>query len=397
MNTLLEQLDGPRLIEREELIDSLHLFRLCFGGPEIENEEEILANHVPPRRGGIYALLHEGKPVSQIVTFHDSLKVYDGVIRAGSIGGVCTHPNYRGQGLASHLLKHCTQQLTKEGARLMLISGDGGVYTHAGNVLQGKYMYFLIKPEQPSRWRSTPDDLVLRRVTSADALFCSQLYQAESIHFIRRPSDWSAMLQNPMSNTYIHADPWIVERMGRAVAYLFLGIPYGLSESAGVRYVSEYTGSRVALVDAIPVLMTANHLQNLTWPVAWQDAELIQLLQDSGYLGNITNLDGHTLRIINFPSLMNDLRPILRARLDAKLLRGLRFEQSGPLLGGTGTDRYTITRGPDRLELDGAGMTLLAMGNADPLAEAVHAPGALAEVISALFPLPSFLPGLNYH
>jgi hypothetical protein len=37
------------------------------------------------------------------------------------------------------------------------------------------------------------------------------------------------------------------------------------------------------------------------------------------------------------------------------------------------------------------------MGNADSQAEAVHAPGALSEVISALFPLPSVLPGLNYH
>jgi len=37
------------------------------------------------------------------------------------------------------------------------------------------------------------------------------------------------------------------------------------------------------------------------------------------------------------------------------------------------------------------------MGNADTEAKAIQAPGALAEVISALFPLPSFLPGLNYH
>jgi hypothetical protein len=78
-------------------------------------------------------------------------------------------------------------------------------------------------------------------------------------------------------------------------------------------------------------------------------------------------------------------------------LRGLRFEQSGPLLGGTGNDHYTITRGSDRLELDGAEMTRLVMGNADPHAEAIQAPGPLAEVISALFPLPSFMPGLNYH
>jgi GNAT superfamily N-acetyltransferase len=396
---IFTQFDGPRLVRREELIASDRLSRICFGLQEIENGEEILANYVPPRRGGTYVLVHENKPVSQIVIFHDQLKMYDGTIRTGSIGGVCTHPDYRRQGLASRLMEHCTQQLVKEGARLMLISGDEGVYMRLGNVFQGKYTYFSIKPGHSSQWRSTPANLLLRRATDADALNCSQLYQAEPVHFIRQKSDFFRALQDPMSNTYVHADQWIIERSGQVVAYLFLGFLWGSPDgsSSGIRHVGEYAGSRSALVYALNPLVTTGNLKDLSWPVSWQDHELIQLLQDSGHKGTVASLDGYTLRIINFSGLMNDLRPILRARLDANLLRGLRFEQSGPLLGGIGDDRYTITRGSDRLELDGAGMTRLVMGNADPQAEAIYAPGALAEVISALFPLPSFLPGLNYH
>jgi hypothetical protein len=164
-----------------------------------------------------------------------------------------------------------------------------------------------------------------------------------------------------------------------------------------MRHVGECAGSRLALADAVPALMATANLQELTWPVAWQDMELVRLFQDNGYQGNMTNLDGHTLRIINFSGFMQDLRPLLRARLDAKLLRGLRFEQSGPPVAGNGDDRYSIRHGSDRLELDGAAMTQLVMGNADPRTEPLRAPGALAEVISALFPLSSFLPGLNYH
>lgn len=397
MNKSFAQFDGPRLIRREELIDSIRLSRLCFGGPEIENEEQIVADYVPPRRGGTYAFVHARKPVSQIYIAHDRIKMYDGTIRTGGIGGVCTHPDYRRQGLASRLLEHCTQQLVNEGARLMLISGDERIYMRAGNVFQGKYMYFSIKPEQGNPWRLPPADLVFRRANRADALLCSQLYQAEPVHFVRRKSDFSSALNDPMENTYIHADQWIIERAGRAVAYLFLGINWGDSPGSGIRHVGEYAGSRAALADALPALITTSRLQELTWPVPWQDVELIQSLQDRGFAGNMRNLDGHTLRIINFPGFMEDLRPILRARVDAKLLRGLRFEQSGPLLGGVGDDRYTMVRGSDRLELDGARMTHLVMGNANSQAEPIHAPGALAEVIPALFPLPSFLPGLNYH
>jgi hypothetical protein len=200
-----------------------------------------------------------------------------------------------------------------------------------------------------------------------------------------------------MGNAYIHADPWLIERAGQVVAYLFSGIPYGVSPDLGIRHVGEYAGSRLALADAISMLINTTGLQHLTWQVPWQDLELTQLLQDSGYGASMTSLDGFTLRILDFAGLMKDLHPFLRARLEKKLLRGLRFEQSGPLLGGTGEDRYTISRGRDRLELDGATMTFLVMGNADSQAGAVHVPGALAEVISALFPLPSFLPGLNYH
>ena len=398
MTTSSAQFDGPRLLHREELIDSDRLFHICFGDIEARSEQEILDTYVPPRRGGTYVFVfvQEGKPVSQIGIFHDQLKIYDGTVRTGSIGGVCTHPEYRNQGLATRLMERCTQQLVNEGASLMLISGDKRVYMRLGNVFQGKYSYFAIKPGQSNQWQPTPVDIQIRKATSEDALLCSQLYQAEPVHFVRQKSDFRRALEDRTRNTYICMDAWIIERAGQAVAYLFLGVPWGLQPSAGVRHVGEYAGSRPALVQAIHRIMATDNLQDVSWPVAWQDFELIQLLEISGYIGNITNLDGHTLRIINFAGVMQDLRPVLQARLDAKLLRGLRFEQSGPLLGGIGDDRYTIIRGSDRLELDGAAMTQLVMGNANTQ-EALPAPGALAEVISALFPLPSFLPGLNYH
>ena len=390
------QFDGPRLVRREELVASKELARICFGGPEIINKEEVLTSYIPPKRGGIYVLAHQGKLVSQIDVSHDQIRIYDGTIRVASIGGVCTHPDYQNKGLASHLLYHCAGKLVQEGARLMLISGAHGIYTRLGNVPHGRYIYFSIKPEQSSSWRPTPTDLVLRRMTSADILPVSQLYQAESVHFIRQKSDFSEALHDPLRNTYVYADQWIVESSGQVMAYLFLGSPWEFELEAGIRHVGEYAGSRLAMVDALKTLLTTTNLQEFSWSVAWQDLELIQLLQDCGYSGSVAPLYGHTLRIVNFPGFMNDLRPILAAWLGAKLLRGLRFEQSGPLLGGTGTDQYRIIRGSDRLELDGAAMTRLVMGNTENETASIRLPGALEEVIPSLFPLPSFLPGLNY-
>jgi GNAT superfamily N-acetyltransferase len=396
VTTSFSEFDGPRLLRRDELFAWRVMLQICFGGPE-PIEEEVPASYIPPKRGGIYVMAHQGKLVSLLEVFHDQIRIDDGSIRAASIAGVCTHPDYRNKGLASQLLDHCAGKSVQEEARLMLISGAHGIYTRLGNVPHGRFMNFSIKPGQNNPWRPTPTDLVLRRMTVADAPAVSQLYQKEPVHFVRRNSDFSEVLQDPEGNTYVYADQWIVERSGQAVAYLFLGSPREFELGAGIRHVGEYAGSRLAMVDALKTLFTTTDLQELSWQVAWQDLELIQLLQDYGYSGSVTPLYGHTLRIVNFPGLMNDLRPILQARLGEKLLRGLRFEQSGPLLGGTRTDQYRIIRGPDRLELDGAAMTRLVMGSTESKTEPIRLSGALEEVIPALFPLPSFLPGLNYH
>jgi hypothetical protein len=307
----------------------------------------------------------------------------------------------------------------------MLISGERGLYTRLGNALVGRYMGFTadasstdassadassadVLSAESGQWkgRSTPPDLALRPATPADALLCNRLYQAEPVHFFRQVSDFAKALSHP--DGYIHADQWIIERGGQPVAYLFLGIPWDLMDKsgAGIRHVGEYAGSRVALADALGVIMrnaappSKQNVRKLSWPVAWQDVDLIQLLSDGGIHGTPISLPEHTMRIINFSGLMEDLRPYLRARLTPGLRRGLRFEQSGPLLGGTTSegdttaDRYAITRGSDCLELDGAAMTRLVMGDAETCS--IQAPGVLQDVISALFPLPSFLPGLNY-
>jgi GNAT superfamily N-acetyltransferase len=395
VTTSFSQFDGPRLLQREELFAWRVLLQISFEGPEL-TEEEAPGSYFPPRRGGIYVLAHQGRLISALEVFHDRISIYDAIIRVASIAGVCTHPDYQNNGLAPHLLDHCTGKLVQEGAQLMLISGAHGIYTRLGNVPHGRFIYFSIKAGQSNSRRPSPPDLMLRRLASSDTPLLSRLYQSEPVHFIRKNADFSGAMEDPLRDIYLYPDQWMVERSGQAAAYLLLGSPREFELGAGIRHVSEYAGSRLAMVDALEALFTTGGVQELTWPVAWQDLELIQLLQDRGYRGTVAPLYGHTLRIVNFPGFMNGLRPILRARLEAKLLRGLRFEQSGPLLGGAGTDRYAIMRGSDRLELDGAAMTRLVMGDAESETEPIRFPGALAEVIPALFPLPSFLPGINY-
>ena len=379
----VQELDGPRLVRREELAAARQLAAICFPGFVDEITAEEIDAYTLPARGGLQVICHRGQPVAQIGITHSQVNVCGSPLHVASIGGVCTHPDYRGRGLGTQLLAYCTRQLRDEGARLMLISGGRGLYLRAGCVTAGTFEYFALKPR---RVRSEPEEIAVRPATEADVPLCARLYQAEAVRFVRRVGDFEGHFRH--REEYPEAEDWIVEVAGRAAAYLFLSVPweYMRRRNAGVREVFEYAGSRAALTSALPVLMAEHDLRELRVFVPWQDVDFLLLLRRQRTTGECTTLPGHTMRIVNFPGLMADLQPYVEGQLAEGLQCGLRFGQEG--------DVYIITRGQERLELDGAAMTRLVMGA--PGEEVPACSEALEEIISTLFPLPSFLPGLNY-
>lgn len=388
--------DGPRLLEPGEIRASHRLSQICFSdNPPAESDPEPaeVAAQTQPSNEETYVITAEGVPVSQITILFTPLRIYDSLVTVGSIGGVCTHPDFRKYGLASRLLEHCAQRLVEGGARLMLISGWRGLYTRAGNVLVGKYASFMLKPGQLI---ASPTTIHMRPAQPADAAAASRLYQAEPVHFLRPLDRFSEEFQ-PHEHTY-QSEQWMIEMDGQDAAYLALVTPWDYigKTTPRVRYLSEYAGSRAALAAAI--VQAAEQFDELEVPVAWQDLDLIHNLRQCGGIPQWSSLREHTIRVINFPGLMQDQVAYIQARLDPSLREGLVFEQSGALLGSTGGDRFVIRRGADRLELDGAAMTRLVMGDSSGENDlAACAPGVLPEIISALFPLPSFYAGFDYH
>ena len=395
----IHELEGPHLLRPNELRASQRLSDLCFDGGDFSfppEESQIAEEAEPvlhsPRSGETYVISAPQGPVAQISIFTTPLRIYDSIVQVGSIGGVCTHPEYRGGGLATRLMEHCTQRLAQLGARLMVISGRRGLYLRLGNTPMGKFADFHLKP---GFTLSNAPAIRLRPASAVEAALGSQIYQAEPVHFTR-PIERFVGRFRPHEIGF-QAEDWIVELDGQAVAYLLLSIPWDELDKPEPRprYLFEYAGSRIATASALPLILEQFRLPEIQVPVPWQDVDLIHLLRASGTAPAWTTLPDHTIRVISFPGLMADLRAYARARLRPDLRRGLRFEQSGPLLGGSGEDRYTIRRGKDRLELDGAAMTRLIMG--DPHGETLPTPGALAEIIAGLFPLPSFYTGMDYH
>jgi predicted N-acetyltransferase YhbS len=395
--------DGPRPVRRDELVASRRLRALCFPGfVEEVGEEDLVASYTSPRRGGAHVICHQGMPVSQIDIHHSRVSIYGSHLRVASIGGVCTHPDYRRQGLAARLLQYCVRKLTAEGARLMLISGMRGLYARVGCVTAQDFEYVVLKPGQ---LRSPAGHLSLRPATEADVPICARLYHTEAVHFVRRVGEFTQHFCQ--LEEFPQAEDWVVEVGGLPLAYMFLSVPWECYHGgeAGVREVFEYAGSRVALAGGLAEVMARLELREMRLHVPWQDVDFLQLLRGQGVTGDPIPLIGHTMRVVNFPGLMADLRAYVKARLTASLRRGLRFEQEGFARGeaspqpcsGVEGDRCAIVQGRERLELDGAAMTRLVMGVPQAMQpDASIGSGSLGEIIPALFPLPSFLPGLNF-
>jgi predicted N-acetyltransferase YhbS len=387
----------PRSMQIEDIPSVKNLLRICF---DFEPSTESLRKSSP--RNGFHVITaqdgaYQGQVVAQIGISHSQVSIYGSRLRIGSIGGVSTHPDVRGQGLGGQLMQHCTRQLHDQGACLMSISGERGLYTRTGNVNAMQFAHFELQASRETA-QLLPGRVTVRPLKPGDEALCARIYQADAVHYIRRLQEYTGSFDPGMS--------WMIEVDHQPAAYLLLRLHWDYWEEPerGILDVSEYAGSRAALLDGLYAMLAsgltpiAPHLlKSLRLDVPWQDASLLHLLESAGITGTPTALPDHTLRLINFPALRTDLAAYIAARLPARFVRRLRFEQSGPLLANPASQEEghcAIVWHDLRLELTTAEMTRLVMGSPAPLA--YTAPPPLDEIITALFPLPSFLPGINY-
>src|SRR5574340_663887 len=116
-------MDIPRPARAEE-VDDLHtLGALCFGyEPRPPRPKGVRPK--APRGARVIAL--DGKPVSVIYMTYNHLSLQGAKVKVVSFGGVGTHPEYRGRGLATRLLNACIEEAVAAKATLLIISRGRG-------------------------------------------------------------------------------------------------------------------------------------------------------------------------------------------------------------------------------------------------------------------------------
>ena len=112
------------------------------------------------------------------------------------------------------------------------------------------------------------------------------------------------------------------------------------------------------------------------------------MLAERGIEHSQRNLMGHTFKIINFPRLMNKLRPYLEERVGIDVANALEFSQKD--------DNFTIRFSDEEFSTDGRSIALIVFGSYDGREhELKPTEGTIAKAFDAMFPLPFIWPGLD--
>ncbi len=365
--------EGPRRARADEWDACQELSRSIFF-PEARTYVERAVTWpmalLPEFQENTLVIFHEGRPVSLIGRLERGISVYGVPLRFGYIGGVCTHLEHRGKGLAGAIQSASFRIFREHGVDFIYISGTRPMYYGAGANHIGGFRRFTV----PAGLVGAPA-VRLRRAAAADVALLGRLNEGDAVRFLRPPSDYEHMLR------YGHAagqpcEFHIVETAGVPVASLFLTRPEG--DGRRSVYVHEVRGERMAALAGLSSL--ANEADAVQVQVAREDV-LGHLLAAEGVPAEAGRTSG-TVKALDFCATMERLRPYFAGRLGAAAAASLRFVDAGT--------RTLVLSDAGTLTIDGECNLLWTLlgAPAGEEVQGVSAAGVGAALLSECLPLP---------
>ena len=317
------------------------------------------------------------EPVSVIARLARPIHVFGHALRMGYIGGVCTHPDHRGKGLASAALRASFKRLQDDGADVVWISGTRKLYFGAGANHIGGFSQCAVTRE----CLRAQTGLTLRRATSSDVPLLCRLNERDSVRFVRPPLDYEIGLSSGHCAGRA-CEFWIAEIQDVPAAYVLMR-----RESAEACRVVEFCGERTAVMGALSRLAAELGDASLTILVPGRDV-LADLLAGQGLKPEVGRTDG-TIKLLDFCATMNRLRPYFASHLEPELVASLKFAE--------GDGRYEILSRDGSVTIDGETdmlWTLLGVpaGEGPP---GVEATGEVRQLLDICLPIPLPSPYLN--
>ncbi len=380
---------GPRSVRPQEIEAAVELANAVFrprGEGHMARDYPLL--FAQENAENLRVFVDDGRPVSLVGIYQTDLWLLGTRQRAGCIGSVCTHADYRGQGLATRLMKDARAKAVEDGCTLLLISGGRGLYRRLDYVDPGGYVTYRVG----RRRVPAAGPYVLEEWAEQGLPELLRLHSAEPVRFHRPPEDFRRFLAR---GHVVNAPGEVLlvreKKGGGAAAYLAVQRPGagGLDEDAIA--VKETAGSRAAVAHALAALLERYgadeaHLDCLAW-----DAEMRALARLHGWAAEPHGFHG-TLGIIQPVRFWSGCIPLFAELLGEERVGRLRAETRG--------DGLALLYGDEELTLERMSevtrLVFLAHDRRDELKLNLPAGSELGQLLEGLFPLPLPAYGLNF-
>jgi len=327
----------------------------------------------------------DGRPVSHLGISKKEIIIYGCKIKIGSIGAVCTHPEYRKRGFASLLLEDSIKKMDADGIDIMLVSGGRNLYERASCVEAGRVHKFRISRSDLKSFNTQKVEVFPYQERNLKNIV--EVYQKEAVRFLRPLEDSKRILTTGAAMNK-EAEILTIYKDKEFLGYLAIQIPKEKKGEARISQVVEYSGIREAIIDAVGCVFERYTLQELTFNVPFHDSEFIYLLNRKNLTSLTESIPG-LIKIINFPRLMHRLGPYIEERLGRKKIDSVKFEQQD--------NRFSINISGEQFNTDARRLTQIVLGRYDKKEkEIIPKEGEIGRVLVDIFPLPFVWPGLNY-
>ena len=262
-----------------------------------------------------------GRIVAHNGTMPGAILINGHPISMSSMGSVCTHPDYRGQGIGTRVLMSVLDSLREEGLGLLAISGGRGLYTRNGAAHTAGYLNFTIASESYAAEDSLFADLTdvysvayseyCEETVSTIADEIAALYQAESVRYLRTRREFPILLKAAPGAQKYPPDRLIAMcSIGKSAAAYTIGY----RQEDDVLRVVEYAGDRLAVGFLVHRMLSDKAVQKLSLDVPTYDRQLAAYLEACEFRGS-SRPYASTFMVTNASALWNQVRPIIEERL----------------------------------------------------------------------------------
>jgi len=369
--------EGPRCIEEYELPELINLLNLVFRSDGGDMASDYPRHVAMSNRENVRIIKMGGKIVAHVATSVRPVNLSGIQTYEAGIGAVATHADARGLRLASVLMQDAVERSVEQGADIMLISGDLGVYRRMHAVDCGRFNQvkidrtyveasgdFSISPAQENHiddiinlWSTLPTRYILPREDWIALFDCKTIMD--------KPSDW-----------------WVVHHDGNLCG---MGI---IKQEAAELTLQDWAGQTEALQAAASFWF--DHYKNESLTYVPSSANLLPLNWKKASQGLRTLYEG-TVLVIQAQRFLKRAEALIIERIGEQAFADLKIEAQ--------EQSATFEYKGERLEFQNAGeLTHLFFGHPeiDILSDRLPHDSPLYKIMSRIFPIPLVWYGVGY-